>query len=503
MGGLDLLIPILFIVPTSLLASAFLLLPTSSSTLIRHGGVPTISPCAIYSSVTSISSDISTSKPTTHKHFFEKQLDVCKQIIAEHQTLQQFYENGDVQNNTRTRFKEHPRCTARFGEVLQHARNRAISINEYENAVQNARSIVNYVDAWRHESDNIYSIREGLIADIAVMLTSHSIRKFRVKQIEDAKDESPLDFTLEDADLEILGRLYYSAISRNERYLQEVGLTVDHGGFTALLALCRASADSSSTLSEDGARLDAALSNHFNGITVPGCRLYFSHQHGIYDQTKHRVKRSKRLIVAFSSLGNGLVRHEFLGSLAKINNQLHSDGKDDDIFDVLFVADPSQSWYQKDSSGKFDGFTEYEQRIRVASRPYEKVSCIGDSMGGSGALLFAHLSTESAVAFSPQIDLDADVHVSRYDMIPSIRDRYSTRLLHSVEEAVVRGVNIFVHRGVEETDTRHTDLLVNHFSGKETSSLQIIEHADCHHHQVAMYLKQKGQLAKVLLSNLI
>ena len=132
MGGLDLLIPILFIVPTSLLASAIILRTTSSSALIRHGA-STISPCTIfiYSSGTSISSDIATSKATSHSYFFEEQLDVCKQLITDHEKLQQFSEDGGVENNIRTRFKEHPRCTARFGEVPRHARNRAVSINEY------------------------------------------------------------------------------------------------------------------------------------------------------------------------------------------------------------------------------------------------------------------------------------------------------------------------------------------------------------------------------------
>ena len=95
-------------------------------------------------------------------------------------------------------------------------------------------------------------------------------------------------------------------------------------------------------------------------------------------------------------------------------------------------------------------------------------------------------------------------------MTTGIRDQYYKRLLWSVEEAVASGVNIFVHRGVEDTDVRHTDQLVNHFSekvseglGPMTGHLQIIEHPDCKHHQVASYLKKKGCLAQVIYSNLI
>jgi len=435
---------------------------------------------------------------TLPANFFNEQFDICKQIAFDNS----INDNNVLQHNNdvaRSRFKEHPRCTARFGEVLNHARDTAVSIEEYQKALHNAMSVVNYIDACMKQSNNLQPIREGLLEDITAALTSKSIRHFRFKQIECDKSES--DFTPEQKDLEILGRLYYSAISRSEHCLQEVGLTVDHCGFTTLLALCRAVSDSSLRYTKDGERLDAAVSNHFNGITAKGCRFLFSPQHGIDDTNKVTTGRSRRLIVAFSSLGNGLVRHEFGGSLAKINNQLCADGLYDDVFDVLFVTDPSQSWYQKDSRGTFNGFEEYEQRIRVATRPYEKVSCIGDSMGGSGSLLFSHLATESVVAFSPQVDLEGDVHVSRYDMTPIIRYRYYKRLLQSVEQAVAKGINVFIHRGVEKSDNRHTDILSSHFS--EMSSLQIIEHEDCQHHQIAVHLKQQGKLAQILQSNLI
>ena len=436
---------------------------------------------------------------TLSTNFFNEQLDICKQIANDSDDYNVFPLQCSNDMNRRSRFKEHPRCTARFGEVLYHARDSSVSIEEYQKAIHNAKSILNYIDACMHQSNNLHPIREGLLEDITAALTSKGIREFRVKQIECDKSES--DFTPEQSDLEILGRLYYSALSRTEQYLQEVGLTVDHCGFTTLLALCRAVSDSSLTYTKDGERLDAAVSNHFNGITAPGCRFLYSSRHGI-DDTNKTIGRSKRLIVAFSSLGNGLVRHEFGGSLAKINNQLYTDGLYDDVCDVLFVADPSQSWYQKDSRGTFDGFEEYEQRIQAASMPYEKVSCIGDSMGGSGALLFSHLSTESVVAFSPQVDLEGDVHVSRYDMTPIIRHRYYKRLLESVEQAVANEVNVFVHRGVEKLDIRHTDLLLSRFS-EMSSCLKVIQYEDCSHHQIAVHLKQQGMLAQVLQSNLI
>jgi hypothetical protein len=37
-------------------------------------------------------------------------------------------------------------------------------------------------------------------------------------------------------------------------------------------------------------------------------------------------------------------------------------------------------------------------------------------MGGSAALLFSHILTDAVVVFSPQVNLNEDEHVSRYDV---------------------------------------------------------------------------------------
>ena len=539
------------------LVSAFLL-PSSSTHIPRHDSVlsrRTLQSCSVHTSVASIAesaepqaepsltdqavsfeeepevvdqntADNGAPYPTALV-FFEEQLDICKKIVDDHEQnttdratpMINLDEKADI---IRSRFKEHPRCTAKFGEALLHARD-AGSYEEYQIAVQNAQSIVQYVESCRQNSNGRHPIRKGLLGDISTALTKPETRNFRKRQIEDARDAAKSDdFTLEQGDLEILGRLYYSAIKRNLDYLHEVGLTFDHGGFTALLALCRAVAEipdhdldpylvkEQSTPAQiparDGAKLDAALSNHFNGIIAPGCRFLFSLQHGLDKSKRQTIGRSKRLIVAFSSLGNGLVRHEFGGSLAKLNNQLcANNGNENMVFDVLFVADPSQSWYKKDSRGTFNGFQEYEQRIRAASKPYDKISLIGDSMGGSAALLFSHLATESVLAFSPQVNLEGDIHVSRHDMTSIIRDEFSSRLLKSVEEASTTGnVNVFVHRGVEEADVGHTDRLMSYLGPRRGSeNVKIVEHPDCEHHQIAVHLKNKGQLAQVLSRSLI
>ena len=55
-------------------------------------------------------------------------------------------------------------------------------------------------------------------------------------------------------------------------------------------------------------------------------------------------------------------------------------------------------------AGGDEGYERYEARLAAAVAPYRHVIFIGDSMGATAALLFAHLATE-VHAWTPQVDL--------------------------------------------------------------------------------------------------
>ena len=55
-------------------------------------------------------------------------------------------------------------------------------------------------------------------------------------------------------------------------------------------------------------------------------------------------------------------------------------------------------------AGGGEGYAAYEARLAAACAPYRHVIMIGDSMGATAALLFAHLATE-VHAWTPQVDL--------------------------------------------------------------------------------------------------
>ena len=106
-----------------------------------------------------------------HPHFFQRQLDLCRRIISEDANAS--YLKGDQIGvlSERHRFVEHPRCTARFGEALLHARDHASSDDEYKLAIYNAQSLVDYVERALHKSNNTLNVRNGLANDIAEGVT--------------------------------------------------------------------------------------------------------------------------------------------------------------------------------------------------------------------------------------------------------------------------------------------------------------------------------------------
>ncbi|KAF8072363.1 PPOX1 [Scenedesmus sp. PABB004] len=71
-------------------------------------------------------------------------------------------------------------------------------------------------------------------------------------------------------------------------------------------------------------------------------------------------------------------------------------------FDVLYVVDPCRTWYH---GGDPAAMAEtYGRRLSAVTGRYRHVVMVGDSMGATGALLFAPLAT-SVLAFCPQVDL--------------------------------------------------------------------------------------------------
>ena len=266
------------------------------------------------------------------------------------------------------------------------------------------------------------------------------------EQEEEGQHRLATDLAVIDAELN--GRLYYCAITAVAPIMVELGLPSDVLGFCTLLALCRAASLSTRLVpfSWRGSRrsyfLDAMISNHFSAIktadTMDGrfllrkgfwvrpSRLASNRNGGSYDiecqkeNVEAGAKESRMLVVAFSSLGSGVVRHEWrrvLSESCKRQWRRHNEqevperrplekpsassadveeegaleaenrvGRDCPTamwplslreVDVLHVADPAMSWFCTDAKGRWDGGRYYERNLRRVLR--------GDGLCGAPA----------------------------------------------------------------------------------------------------------------------
>ncbi len=225
--------------------------------------------------------------------------------------------------------------------------------------------------------------------------------------------------------------------------LQEYGFTVDGAGLRALVA----TAKSVSGGKYLGSVEEAITSWMHGGIG----RLEL--------QKMDNEIRVDTLVVVFSSLGNGVIRPEFRGSLKQTGNASGVETEEFDTnYDVLYVLDPAKSWYFQDPGCTWTGFEYFESEISnvIAAGGYKHVLMMGDSMGGSGALLFSHLATR-VLAFVPQCELQQYPMCTRRDFTANARQAFSTRLLNSV---LTSSAHISVHVG-ESSDNSSICRLAN------------------------------------------
>ena len=141
--------------------------------------------------------------------------------------------------------------------------------------------------------------------------------------------------------------------------------------------------ESEEELLDAGCELEGSLTDIWHGGTPGVSDLRFELDLDLdldLDPTSAHLKKEERsIIVSFSSLGDYLIRPEFKRTLEGL------------AVDKLFVMDPACSWFMNDPSCRWQGYSYYERKIEEITGPYKHVIMLGDSMGGSGSLLFSHL----------------------------------------------------------------------------------------------------------------
>ena len=155
-------------------------------------------------------------------------------------------------------------------------------------------------------------------------------------------------------------------------------------------------------------------------------------------------------------------------------------------FDVYFVVDPGRQWF---GGGTADAAPFATRLARVAAR-YRRVVMLGDSMGGTGALLFADMATR-VLAFCPQVDLST----------ASIRPAYNAErfraLRRDVEGALGRCAGrVDVHTGTWKHDEDQAAWVAG------LPGVTITRHpADTH--RVALWLNRSEELLQMVRSCIV
>ncbi|CAE7182195.1 Sur-8 [Symbiodinium pilosum] len=151
--------------------------------------------------------------------------------------------------------------------------------------------------------------------------------------------------------------------------------------------------------------------------------------------------------------------------------------------DALYVCDPANAWFLQDPLQQWRGLAYFEEKISTIAKQYQRVFAWGGSMGGSAALLFAHLANR-VHAFSPQVDL---VYTWPSFATDSIREAFRQRVQDSVNSCVGR---VHVHVGAE-----------NHTDNRHAAALPICARIHLHetaNHNTMKHLKQRRKLAQLL-----
>jgi Leucine-rich repeat (LRR) protein len=172
-------------------------------------------------------------------------------------------------------------------------------------------------------------------------------------------------------------------------------------------------------------------------------------------QSNLSSSKAKRLIspkpVLLVSFGSAPGTPNWGGLVGKLYKEAKEER--DRAFDVLYIVDPSRSWYQGGCCD--DSFDYYRDRLKEYTSRYRRVVMVGDSMGATAALLFADLAT-TVLAFCPQVDLST----------ASIRpggssdwfDRLKARLL-SVLEGLPSSTSVTSFVGTWQHDLDQVNLL--------------------------------------------
>lgn len=152
-------------------------------------------------------------------------------------------------------------------------------------------------------------------------------------------------------------------------------------------------------------------------------------------------------------------------------------------WDTCYVVDARRDWYRA------DGFTEM---LAAAAAGYRRVLVVGDSMGGSGALVMSPAATR-VLAFTPQVDLLTSALRPGGGSGNGAAERaFTGALMRALCTARERCCAVEVHTGNWENDLAQAD-----FAGQAGDHVRVEVHPH-DTHRVAKALLDGGSLVRIL-----
>ena len=277
-----------------------------------------------------------------------------------------------------------------------------------------------------------------------------------------------------DDDESIIVSLYRCTVQQlGSSHLQPLGFPATKLGLRSLVAAARATGSQ---------RAVAALGRVWHASNEPGPLIVTRH-------VSAADARTRTLVLVFSSLGwNGVVRAEWGATLR---------GAGDDRIVVAHALDTLQSWFMTDpTSGEYDDGQWWDKRLERLCAPFGRVCILGESMGATAALRYAHHATGAVVALVPQIDVRdfGSSYAGRADFSDARKVRLRDAILDACRETEAE---VVLHVGQDPPDLRQLSYLPQGVDG-----LRVVQHG-FEGHALGAGLKAQGLLRKVVLGDLL
>ena len=437
----------------------------------------------------------------------------------------------DVPNDSTDDVAGHPHYTTRFDLHLweEQQKQGRQEPNYYMAAMTFVLTFLNCSETEKHD------MYQELIAALLnpasrerkqeVLATAKAARK---RAQTDKDDEEKKDFASISTDLSDVQALYQLTgtmwIMESPSLARRAGslLPVNEFSVCFLLALFKAH--------EASTRLGKKKESSTGAAQVPSVLLeeaFSSWWHGgkdrfafWHDKPNDLEARAEcNLLVVFSSLGSGLARPEWNGTIQSFLSKQQQEPKDNTTiggtppqskWHVLQVLDPAFSWYSQDPTCQWQGYSYYLKELTQRVAGYRCILYLGDSMGGGAALRFSSLA-HGVLCFTPQIDLQSYPAITRCDFTSTLRQDYQTQILESVQgtasSSCKQRTRYRIHYGRYcPEDVRQVSLLsstpLQQPASNQQENLQLIAH-DYDDHVLSLHLREQGVLSSLVEEALV